>query len=251
MLYKLRSLIIKIEKRTKISLFIFFPFRLLLVILETILLKKNKSLSKFSNYFIDSKKLQNKELVIISGGVGHDISFEEKIYQSFKVKKMILIDPTQVSKELLDQNKKFFFENYALFTNNNDMKIFFKEGNVNLSLENLFNTNSFFNVKCITLNQLIKKYSIKKIDILKLDIEGVADKVIIKALKDNLDIDQICFELERPINPLKQFDYFARYLKLIKILKKNNYFLYNCSQLKLGLRSEILALKKHEQSIDN
>ena len=244
MLYTLRNFIIKIEKITNLSLFIFFPFRLLLVVLEYIFLKKNKSLSKFSNYFIDSKKLQNKDLVIISGGVGTDISFEEKIYQSFRIKKIILIDPTKISKELLNQNDKFLFENYALFTNNNDMKIFFKEGNVNLSLENLFNTNSFFYVKCITINEIMKKYSIKKIDILKLDIEGVADKVIIKALDDNIEIDQICFELERPIKLLKQYDYFIRFVKIIRFLKKHNYTLYNCSQLKLGLRSEILALRR-------
>ena len=110
----------------------------------------------------------------------------------------------------------------------------------------MFNTTTYLKINCITLNKIMEKYSISKIDVLKLDIEGVADEVIAKALNDKVNIDQICFELERPLSLLKQMNYFARYLKLIFLLKRNNYILFNCSQLKLGLRSEILALKKYE-----
>ena len=40
MLYDLRALVIKIEKKFNITLFFFFPLRLLLVLLEFLLLKK-------------------------------------------------------------------------------------------------------------------------------------------------------------------------------------------------------------------
>lgn len=245
MLYHLRALVIKIEKKFNITLFIFFPLRLLLVLLEFLLLKKNNSLTKFSNYFLNSKLLNNKNLSIISGGVGNDVSFEEALVNKYNIKNLILIDPTETSKKFLSK-KKFTFENKALYINNNEKKIYYHNNNLNLSLDNLFNTTTYLKINCITLNKIMEKYSISKIDVLKLDIEGVADEVIAKALNDKVNIDQICFELERPLSLLKQMNYFARYLKLIFLLKRNNYILFNCSQLKLGLRSEILALKKYE-----
>lgn len=89
----------------------------------------------------------------------------------------------------------------------------------------------------------MEKYNINKLDIMKLDVEGVADKVIIDCLEKNIFPDQICFELERPLKILKQIDYFKRFIKTLFLLKKFDYILYNCSNLKLGLRSEILAIK--------
>lgn len=244
MFYNLRILINKVEKKFNISLFFFFPLRSLLVIIEFFFLRNNKSHRKLSNYYLRNEMLQNKKINIISAGVGTDISFEEELLKKYKVKKLILIDPTKESRIFLNNKKnKFIFKNKALYTENKKMKIYYQEGNINFSLENLFNTKKYYLVECITLNEITKKYSIPKIDVLKLDIEGVADKVIIKALLDNTKIDQICFELERPLSLLKQYDYFLRYFKLIKILKKKNYMLFKCTMLKLGLRSEILAIK--------
>ena len=244
MFYHLRILINKVEKKFNISLFFFFPLRSLLVIIEFFFLRNSKSLRKLSNYYLRNEMLRNKKINVISAGVGTDISFEEELLKKYKVKKLILIDPTKESRIFLNNKKnKFIFKNKALYTENKKMKIYYQEGNVNLSLENLFNTKKYYLVKCITLNEITKKYSIPRIDVLKLDIEGVADKVIIKALLDNTKIDQICFELERPLSLLKQYDYFLRYFKLIKILKKKNYMLFKCTMLKLGLRSEILAIK--------
>ena len=225
MFYNLRILINKFEKKFNISLFFFFPLRSLLVIIEFFFLRNNKSHRKLSNYYLRNEMLQNKKINIISAGVGTDISFEEELLKKYKVKKLILIDPTKESRIFLNNKKnKFIFKNKALYTENKKMKIYYQEGNINFSLENLFNTKKYYLVECITLNEITKKYSIPKIDVLKLDIEGVADKVIIKALLDNTKIDQICFELERPLSLLKQYDYFLRYFKLIKILKKKKLY---------------------------
>ena len=242
-LYNLRKIIIKIEKKINFSLFFLFPFRILLVFFEFLLLKKNKNLIQVSNYYIDLKYFKDKKINVISGGVGFDISFEKELKKKFKINKIILIDPTDVSSNFMKKQKGFIFENYALSDKKEEKKIFFVENDVNHSLDNLFNSKKFKIIKCITLNNIIKKYSLNKIDILKLDIEGVADKVIIDAFKNKLNPCQICFELERPLNIFKQLDYFKRYFKLIKILKEKGYTLYKCTELKLGLRSEITAVK--------
>jgi FkbM family methyltransferase len=245
MLYIIRRIVIKIEKKYNITLFYFFPFRLLLVALEFLLLKKNQ-LTKIANYFLDENFLKNKKINLVSAGIGNDISFEKSLMKSYDINKVILLDPTENSKQFMENYKNFIFENNALFNKNVYKKIYFKNGNENYSLENLFSSKNFTKVKCVTILDLINKYSIHKIHLLKLDVEGVADKIIIDALENDIQIDQFCFELERPLSLFKQFDYFKRYLNLIKKLKDKNFNVYNCTQIKLGLRSEITAVKKYE-----
>jgi len=126
------------------------------------------------------------------------------------------------------------------------MKIYKQAGNKNLSLENLFNSNQYNLVNTVTINQIIEKYKIYDLDIIKLDVEGVADKIVFNCLKNNILPIQICFELERPIKISKQVDYFKRFFKTLRLLKKYNYKIYNCTNLKLGLRSEILAVKNEK-----
>ena len=221
-----------------------FVFNIIILILfEKIYLRKSNDIPYIENYKLDQNKLKKKELNIISAGVGSDISFEEKIIQNFTVKTIILVDPGEDSKNFVSSKKKILFEKAALFTEEKKMKIYKKTGNKNLSLDNLFNSDQYEWVNTITINQIMEKYNINKLDIMKLDVEGVADKVIIDCLEKNIFPDQICFELERPLKIFKQIDYFKRFIKTLFLLKKFDYILYNCSNLKLGLRSEILAIK--------
>lgn len=243
MLYKLRRIIIKLEKKINFTLFFLFPFRFLLVFLEIIFLKKSKKLTKYSNYLLDNEKIENKDLSIVSAGVGTDISFEEKVAKDFSVKFAILIDPGSESQELVSKRKDFFFEKFALFNESKKIKIYKVEGNKNMSLENLFDSKKYDLVNTIMIDQIVKKYNLDQLDILKLDVEGVADIIIKDCINKNIFPNQICFELERPIKLSKQFNYFARFIKIILLLKKYKYKLYNCTKLKLGLRSEILAVK--------
>ena len=79
---------------------------------------------------------------------------------------------------------------------------------------------------------------------MKLDIEGVADIVIIDFLKQGFLPSQICFELERPISIFKQKSFFLKFINLYFVLKKN-YDLYRYTEIKIGYRSEIVAVKKN------
>ena len=243
MLYQLRRLTNKIEKRFGVTLFFLFPFRVILIILEKILLKSSYKIPSFANYKLDPNKLKKKGLNIISAGVGDDISFEEKVFYNFVTEKIILVDPGDESENIVSQKKKFFFEKAALFNEKKKIKIYKKTGNKNLSIENLFDSDQHNLIDTITVNQIMEKYKFNNIDIMKLDVEGVADKIITDCLSKNIFPVQICFELERPIKILKQIDYFRRFIKTLSLLKKSNYILYNCTNLKLGLRSEILAVR--------
>ena len=151
--------------------------------MENLLLKNKKKLKKVSNYYICEGKIINKKLNIISAGVGNDISFEEEIYSNYFVKKIVLIDPTEISKKIVQVNKNFNFENKALYSETSKVKIYEKKGNLNLSIDNVFATSNFYEVEAVSVDFIKKKYGIESVDILKLDIEGVADKVILDCLK--------------------------------------------------------------------
>ena len=90
---------------------------------------------------------------------------------------------------------------------------------------------------------MIEKYNLSRISILKLDVEGVANEIIKNCFLNNIFPNQICFELERPLSPLSQFNYFKDFMNTIKLLKSKGYALSRTTNSKLGLRFEILASK--------
>ena len=148
------------------------------------------------------------------------------LLKNFNVKKIIAIDPTVVSKKLVKQfkSKKFFFENKALFIDKKKIKIFLpyenKKTNPNFSIENIYNSKNYIYIYPITIADIMQKYKIKKINILKLDVEGVADKIITDLICKKIYPDQILFELERPYSIYKQFNFFKNFIALIFLLKK-------------------------------
>ena len=240
------KLIKKIEKKLNISFFFLYPLRILHLIIERLLLSKipDKGFYSHQNYFL--KKTKKKSLIVISAGIGTDASFEASMAKKSYVKKIIAIDPTLTGKETIKKIKsnKIFFERKALYINNSKIKAFVPfDKNINLSIDNLYNANKYIYLQCVNIKKIIKKYNIKEIDILKLDIEGVADKVIIDCVKNIGLPTQITFELERPYSLLKQINFFKRFICLIFLLKKN-YEIYFTGKKKLGFRSEILALIK-------
>lgn len=248
-IYYKNKFIKKFEKIIGFSIFFISPLRFLHVVIERIFIFKAKSRDflRATNYIL--KNPGNKKINIISAGIGNNIDFENFLFKNFNIKKLVAIDPTSVSKKIVKQfkSKSFFFENKALFVDNKKIKIFLpyenKITNPNLSIENIYNSKEYIYIYPITLTDVIKKYKIKKINILKLDVEGVADKIITDLIKKKIYPDQILFELERPYSIFKQFIFFKNFIILTLLLRKN-YYLYYCTTTKLGFRSEIMAIKK-------
>ncbi len=248
-LYKYNRLIKKIEKKFQISLFFLSIFRLLLIILEKIYFKKleTNNVSVFSNYYL-KKNMFSKENNIISAGIANENSFERSIFQNIGINKMICIDPTDIAQNTMENLKadNIFFLKNALFDKTDEIKIFkpFSKDNHNLSLDNLYESQDYDIVKTLTVDEIMRNFEMKKLDIVKLDVEGVADKVIVSMLKKNIYPSQIIFEIERPMSFLRQFEFFKRTLRLIKILSED-YELYSYTKKKLGFRIEILATLKN------
>ena len=83
----------------------------------------------------------------------------------------------------------------------------------------MFNSKTYNYIDSYNIQSICEKYNIKKIDILKLDVEGVAFEVLEDCILNNILPDQICLEKERPL--LKnQIKYFYNLIKFKNYLKK-------------------------------
>ena len=240
------------EKRYKISFHYFSIFRLIYLQLEKRYTKNLfthlKDYLIIGNYYL-LEPSNKKDLNIISGGIGKDISFDLDCIKKFNINKIVMIDPTQIAenttKEIL--NNKVIFSKQAIFSKVQEIKIYYPHESVNdnsnLSIENLYSSENFKIIQTTTIKEIIKEYSINKIDILKLDIEGVADSVILDLIDNNILPEQICFELEKPVDIFNQFKFFKKIKQFLEILS-SQYEIYNYTTIKKGYRMELLAIKK-------
>lgn len=248
-IYKLKRFINRVEKKLNFPIFLFIsPFRLICLFLEKILFKKIPSnLQNYENnggYFW-RKINQNDKINIISAGIGTNINFEEYLSENYQINKFICIDPTYAGKKTIEKKQlKCDFIKGAVYNFVGKTKIF-KPQNIddtNYSLNNLFNSNQFVLVDCYTIKSICEKYDVKNIDILKLDVEGIAYDVLLDCYHNQILPNQICFELEKPIL-INQFKYFYELFKFNNLFR-DKYEIYSFTSTKLGQRIELLCVKK-------
>lgn len=182
--------------------------------------KKGLTLGKKSSWYIFPKYLSSRPL-IYSGGVGNDISFELDLEKKFHAS-IFLFDPSPTGIETMRKikNKKIHFSPCGL--NSTSGKIGFqkpensKEGSWSAVREKPTN---FFN--CVSLGDFTRSKRHKKIDLLKLDIEGFEYGVIREILSRKINITQICVEFHPFFNKENKL----KTKETISFLKKKGYFL--------------------------
>ena len=245
--YLIRKITIKFEKRFNISLYFLFPNRINFRKIELSKTRPINNLNNYSvlyNYCIVEPK---KEINIISGGIGTNIKFEEECILRLDIKKMVMLDPTNIGEKTAEKitNESISFIKKPIFINNEKIKVFVphEKDNSNYSIENLYATSNYTFLETITVEEIMKHNNIDHIDILKLDIEGVADTVIKDLLSKNIFPDQICFELEKSVNLFVQKKIFLRISAFLDYLNKY-YDVYSMTDLKIGMRMDLLAIKK-------
>ena len=128
--------------------------------------------------------------------------------------------------------KKFIFLDKAITDKNNSkVKLYFpiNEEFVSTSLENDKNYSSkYLLADTINLENIIEKYEIKNIDILKLDIEGGELLVLKDIINKKIFPDQILVEFKN----IKSFNIFTLFkiFNLTKKLIKNGYQVVNVNK---------------------
>jgi|1048.fasta_scaffold23724_2 FkbM family methyltransferase len=206
-------------------------------------------------YLKRDKKLYSS--TIISAGLGEDASFDVEFLNKYNAK-VFLVDPTpkaivHYKSILLNKGKKrikrykknsgkqdpnsynlkkvsnnnFILIEKALFNNNNKLVRFYPPYNpdhVSCSLKNNSNLKNSTLVKTITVKNIMQSYNIKKISLIKLDIEGAEIEVIKNFINDKIFPGQILVEFDELRNLSKNS--IEKFIKIYRLLNKNNYYSY-------------------------
>ena len=219
--------------------------RTLLIDLRWFLARKNTGLSRiprarvrslevmgttYGGWFISKDMLPNRP-VLLSAGVGEDISFDLAFAKATKGR-VILVDPTPRSVthvehlfRALDSQEKtmtfetggqkidisglsrdqFVFVSKALFDRSGEVTFYPPKDwrHVSYSIANIQHTENEESivVDALTVSDLMETLDLEVIDLAKFDIEGVAADVVAEMLEAGNHPNQIMLELEELLEP--------------------------------------------------
>lgn len=120
--------------------------------------------------------------------------------------------------------RRFTFLDVGLWNENTSMRFFAPQDPkcVSHSIVNLQQTASWFEAQCMTLQSVCEAMNIKKIQILKLDVEGAEYAVLKDILDTRLLPDVLCVEFDEAANPMN-LGARKRIAEVIGLLKRAGY----------------------------
>ena len=134
--------------------------------------------------------------IIYSFGIGTDISFDISLINKYDVE-VYAFDPTPEVKVWLEEQKlpiKFRYHELALADINGFLKFYFPENPNYISHSLVKRNDKYIEVPCEKLSSIMNRLGHKKIDVLKIDIEGSEFNVLKNILQENINIKQILVE---------------------------------------------------------
>ena len=178
------------------------------------------------------KGVVNSQSICYCVGCGEDISFDLGLINDYGCQ-IYGFDPTPKSITYINQmvhnlSEYHFFE-LGLWDEDSKIKLY-APGNPNHwshSALNLQNTNSYIEADVKRLCNIMHENSHKKLDLLKIDIEGAEYKVISTILEDKLNIKILCVEFDEWNFALDK-KYKKRITEIIKSLIGYGYFMVAC-----------------------
>lgn len=187
--------------------------------------------SSYGGFFI-LPDLLDKDSIIYSFGIGEDISFDEVLLEKFNCN-IFAFDPTPKSIKWISKKNiihpKFKFYPFGIDIVSGNVEFLLPKNDSFVSGSAILNSNVDSNKKIVVqmknMYDIISDLKHKKIDVLKMDIEGSEFKIIENILNSNIEIKQILIEIHE-----RFFDNGLLLTKnLLKMLDKNGYKLFGVS----------------------
>lgn len=182
--------------------------------------------TEYGGWYIPEDILNDKSICYCVG-CGEDISFDIELINKYN-STVVGIDPTPRAIKYVTENTKdvsnYIFESVGLWDEKTTLKFYEPKNkeHVSHSFLNLQKTNEYIEVEVDTLLNIMNKHGHKKIDLIKIDIEGSEYRVLNYILENNIDIDIICVEFDEMHHPF-DYNFKQRIEKYILALKENNY----------------------------
>jgi len=202
------------------------------------------------------------ETTIVSCGLGEDASFDIQFAQNYNAK-VIILDPTPKaithfedikeiigtssialdkaswSKDIKEYNltginhNQLVLEKFALWTNHESLRFFAPKNPKHTSYsitnyQNEYKLDSDFEhimVESVTIESILSKYNIKKLQFLKLDIEGAEIEVLKDMLKKKIYPTQIAVEFDGLNHPSKRSKLDCE--EVDRLLRQHGYLCYD------------------------
>lgn len=162
--------------------------------------------------------------VVLSGGVGHNISFELELVRMTGAK-IHLFDPSPTGRMTIDdlkgakelENIRFIPKALGGVCGNVSLESPDDPDEGSWKCSTIGARPSSILVESVTLSQYCRSISATKIDLLKMDIEGAEYDVLDDVFSNNLDVAQICLEFHCHAQIGIRQTYFHIFLYLLKL----------------------------------
>lgn len=179
--------------------------------------------TEYGGWVIPQSFLQPNS-VCYSVGVGEDISFDIELIKRYGCS-VYLFDPTPKAvkhvayvKEAVSVGKPAYINHsqdvynlspqqlyalkmyeYGLWSEDKITRFYMPKdpSHVSCSIVNLQKTQDYFDAQCKKVSTLMKEFGHKKIDLLKLDIEGAEYEVLENILDENIHPNVLCIEFHK------------------------------------------------------
>lgn len=177
-------------------------------------------------------ELLNSNSIIYSFGVGEDISFDEELINEFNCS-VFGFDPTPKSIQFI-KNKtvpnKFHFFPFGIYSYNGNIKFYLplNPNHVSCTITNIYGSDQIedkiIEVPVRKFSSIVDEFGHKKIEILKLDIEGSEYDVLDDILGAQVEINQILIEFHHRFSTIS-------INRTKEAIKKLNYFGYRIAAI--------------------
>lgn len=194
-----------------ISRLSFYAFRVLgrdnLSMAEIVSRKDLSELGTEYGGWVIPSELFSADSICYCVGCGEDISFDLALIERFGCE-VFAFDPTpraiQYVKSKAGQNLKYHFDEIGLWDKEDTLKFYVPKDptHVSHSAVNLQKTDEYIELRVKRLSDIMEQNKHKKIDLLKIDIEGAEYKVIDSIIADNLSVNVICVEYDECFNAI-------------------------------------------------
>ncbi|MBE8968282.1 FkbM family methyltransferase [Nostocales cyanobacterium LEGE 12452] len=172
-------------------------------------------------------------------GVGRDATFDMALVDKFGCQ-VFSFDPTPTALKYMEDlnynNRLMHFYPWGIWKEDTQIKFYaaVSSNDSNFSVFDLHGSGDYVTAECYTLSSIMRKLNHKKIDLLKIDIEGSWYEVLKQIIKDGIQVSVLCVEFDSPVSLTRVktiVDELTHLGLSIVSFEKNNYVFVNNSLL--------------------